>query len=142
MAQEAPEVVRDACEGVTGVPGKTLLRRGDDLRAQLVAHALIGIQAQHPVVPRRIDRELLLRAVAGPVALDDARTQAGGEFPGRIMGVRVHDHDLVAEAQRAQACLDAIRLVERDNAGRQATLTRHACSHRTACSNTVEYNSQ
>ena len=60
---------------------------GLDLSAQAFTHALVGVQAQDPVVGRRIRGELLLRAIAGPVALDDACTQRRSARPGVVGGV-------------------------------------------------------
>jgi hypothetical protein len=62
--------------------------------------------------------ELLLRAVAGPVALDDAGPEGGGELAGAVGRVRIDDQDIVAEIDRAHACLDTVGLVERDDARR------------------------
>jgi len=69
MAQEATEVgvMRVSTSG--GWP-KPCALSARIFRAQRRAHALVGIDAQPPVVARRIDGELLLRAVTRPVALE------------------------------------------------------------------------
>ena len=66
-----------------------------------------------------IDGELLLRAIAGPVALDDARAVARRELARSVGRMRVDDDDLVAEAHTLEASLDPIRLIESDDAGRK-----------------------
>src|ERR1700694_694758 len=77
VAQEAAEVVGDARHRPAGGCREALRPERENLRAQRRAHALVGVEAQHPVVACRIDGELLLRAVTRPVALDDPRPQGG-----------------------------------------------------------------
>jgi len=98
----------------------------ENLRAQRRAHALVGVEAQHPVVACRIDGELLLRAVTRPVALDDPRSEGGRELARAVGGMRIDHDDFVAEADRTQAGFDTLGFVEGDNACRQAAVTRHA----------------
>ena len=136
VAQEAAEIVGDARHRPAGSTGEARRAQGADLVPQLRAQTLIGIQTQHPLVLRAIDRELLLRAVTGPVALDDPGAEGGGAFARAVGGMRVDDQDLVAEAQRAQARLDAVSLVVSNDAGRQAARARHASPLR--CGSRIE----
>src|SRR2546429_5362334 len=89
VAQEAAEVVGDARYRPAGGAREALRPERENLGAQRRAHALVGVEAQHPVVARRIDGELLLRAVTGPVALDDPRPEGGGEFARAVGGMGV-----------------------------------------------------
>jgi len=73
----------------------------------------------------RLHRELLLRTIPRPVALDDARAEGRGELARAVGRVRVHDDDLVAEIDGAQTSLDPVGLVERDDARRQAAVIGH-----------------
>jgi hypothetical protein len=47
--------------------------KGEDGLAQGLADAFVGIDAQHPVIGRLRNGELLLRPEAAPFALDHAR---------------------------------------------------------------------
>jgi hypothetical protein len=71
-----------------------------NLPRQLGPQALVRVEAQNPVVRRRVDRKILLVDHSGPVALDHARAGFGGDFTGTIGRVRVDDEDLIAEFQR------------------------------------------
>src|SRR5581483_3517989 len=116
VAQKAPEVVCDPWHRPTGMAAELAGLQGLDLRAQLVRDTLVGIQAENPVVSCIVHRELLLRAVPGPVALDHAGAERASNLTCAIRGMRVNDDDLVTEADRAQAGLDPVRLVVSDHA--------------------------
>ena len=126
VTQEAAEVVGDARYRPAGGAGEAAGAQRLELGAQRRTDALVGVQAQHPVMPRGLHRKLLLRAVARPVALDDARPERGGARARVVAGVGVDHQQLVAEADRAQAGLDAVGFVVGDDARRHAADTRHA----------------
>jgi hypothetical protein len=96
---------------------KARVAQREDLVAQRVGDALVGVDAHDPFVLRGADRELLLRDVAGPVALDHARSERCGELARPVRRVRVDHEDLVAERERAQALAEPVLLVHRDDAG-------------------------
>ena len=51
---------------------------------------------------RGVHGEVLLRPEARPIALDDARAEGRGPLASSVGGVRVDDHDLVAEVREVQ----------------------------------------
>jgi hypothetical protein len=99
---------------------ETRLAQAPDLRLQLGGDALVGVDAEHPVVEGGADRKFFLRDVPGPVSLDHACAPGGGDLARGVARMRIHHHDLVAERERGQAIPDAIRLVLRDHAGGEA----------------------
>src|SRR6185437_14964746 len=60
VAEEFAEIIGDARHRPAGIIAEAALAPALDLRAQRVAHALVGIQAEHPLVARSVHRELLL----------------------------------------------------------------------------------
>ena len=114
-------------------PANPDARRRTDLVAQGRGHTLVGVDAQHPVMARSIDGELLLRRMSGPIAFHHPRAQRRGALARRIAGVRVDDHDLVAPGERGEALVDALRFIERDHAGADGHTRRGRgrwCRHR------------
>ena len=47
-----------------------------DLASQFITDDFVGIQGQHPVAARQVERPVLLHPEPRPVGLDDTRTQA------------------------------------------------------------------
>src|SRR6202043_3343916 len=129
MAKESPEVVGDPRHRPAGTLPESACAQLLDLTAQLRSNPLIGVQAQHPVATRSVYRELLLRAIPRPVALDDAGAQRAGDIAGGIGRMRINDHDLIAKTYRAQAGFDPVRLVVSDNARGQSALIRRHPEH-------------
>ena len=117
MTQEAAEVVGDSRDRPAREAGETLQARGFDFGAKRVTYALIGVDAQHPVVRRGPHREVFLRAKARPVSLDHARTERARELSRGICRVRIHDDQLVAKGHRNAGRPRCDRFVVRDNAG-------------------------
>ena len=117
MAQEAAEVGRQSRYRVATRTLEAARTQRLDLGAQPRCHDLVGVDTQHPVVLRGIGRELLLRAVARPVALDHARAAGRRDLARRVGGMRVDHQPLVAEGERVEARADAVRLVAGDDAG-------------------------
>ena len=66
-----------------GPAGWSGQRRFDAL-AQTLADALVGIDAEHPVVAGLFDSELLLRPETAPFSLNDARAQLLRFFDGTV----------------------------------------------------------
>ena len=75
----------------------------EDACAQGVAHALVGIHAQHPVVACLADRELFLPAEAKPVLVHNLGIETAGDVEGGVLAARVHDHDFAGERAASQA---------------------------------------
>ncbi len=84
--------------GHGGIRERERLECGDELG---VDH-LVGVDHQHPVVGRELDRALLLAAEAEPVLALDARARGRGDGQGAVARARVDDQDLVAPGQRRQ----------------------------------------
>src|SRR5262249_34719740 len=63
--------------------------------------------------------KLFLRAVSGPVPLDDARAQSLRDRTRRVGGMRINDYNFVTETYRSYTGLDPIGLVVTDDACRQ-----------------------
>src|SRR5512134_2988639 len=97
-------------------------RRGEralDRLRELGRDALVGVEAQHPVVARLLDRELLLAAEAEPFLLHYARALALRELRSAIARRRIDDHDLVDEREAVEAWLEDRGGVARDEDGRE-----------------------
>src|SRR6185312_5013900 len=115
VTQEAAEILRNARNRPAGMPGEAAFAQPLDLFAQLLAHALVGIEAKHPVIAAARDGEILLRAKSLEVPLDDAGAERRGELLRAVARVRVDDYDLITECDGAQARLDAVGFVVRDD---------------------------
>ena len=106
--------------------GHAVAERGADRALERGRHALVGVEAQHPVVLRGRDREVLLRAEAAPRFLEHARAAAPRDFHGIIAAARV-DHDrLRGERRRREARLEILRGVARDHHQRERQRAGHA----------------
>src|SRR5688572_6376657 len=88
--------------------------RGLDGLGEIGRDVLVGVQAQHPVMARLLDRELLLHAEAEPFLLHHARASALGDLDGAVGRPRVDDYDLVDEGEAVEAGLEHGRGVARD----------------------------
>src|SRR5882762_6702275 len=85
-----------------------------DLGAQLRRYALVGVDVEHPLEARLIERELLLLAISGPVAHEDPVGELANDVERAIGRVRVDD-DLVAPRNALEAGADVVLLVEADD---------------------------
>ena len=74
-----------------------------DARRELGRDALVGIDAQHPVVLCLIDRELLLPAETEPFLLHDARAVARRDLVRRVARGGVDHQDFIGEAEALEA---------------------------------------
>jgi hypothetical protein len=90
---------------------------------ELGRDALVGVEAQHPVVARLLDRELLLAAEAEPFLLHHARALARRELGGGVGRRRVDDHDLVDKREAVEAGLEQGGGVAGDENGREGALS-------------------
>ena len=103
------------------------------LRAQLVRDALVGVEAEDPVVLCGLGGELLLRGEARPGALDDARAALVGDLARRVGRFGIDDQHLVGPRDRLARRADVLRLVEGDDGGgdlqdRMSAMTDEECS--------------
>ena len=96
-----------------------------DPRRELGRHALVGVEAQHPVVRGRGDGELLLRAEARERMVDHARAEALRDFHGIIAAPRIDDHGVRREARRFETTGQVTRGIARDDAKRQGKRFGH-----------------
>ena len=110
--------------------GESARRRhlGGDRRRHLRGYALVRIEAEHPVVRRRADREILLRSEPRPTAIDDARTAAPRDFHGIIAAARIDDDHVAGERRRREALRDLAGGVARDHTKTQGKRPGHARS--------------
>src|ERR1700683_2154499 len=90
-----------------------------DLTAQLWAHALVGVDLEHPVPGRMIDCDVALSGEAQPGLFDDACARGPRDLDRRVGRARVHEHDLVAEANAGKAVGEALLLGAGNDASRQ-----------------------
>ncbi len=69
---------------------------------------LVGVEREHPVAGREIERAILLRAEAGPVRRhDDLRASLARDLDGAVRAPRVDDDDLVGPRDRVEGARDA-----------------------------------
>ncbi len=106
--------------------------RRTNRRAELRRDALVGIEAENPVVRRVRDREVLLRPESLPRLHDHARAAAAGDFHGIIAAARIDDDDLTGERRRREALRELSGRVARDHTEAQRKLGGHARDDRGA----------
>src|ERR1044072_3197356 len=87
----------------------------EDLGAKLRRHPLVGVEIEHPLEARLVERELLLLAVFGPVADEDAVGERAHDVERPVRRMRVDDDDLVAPIDALEAGADVVLLVEADD---------------------------
>ena len=110
------EIVRQPGKAPARAIGKSRVAQRHDLAAQLGRHALVGVEAEHPVGRRLPGSKVPLRSEAWPVALDHLRAEPGCNLARAVRRVRVDDQDLVAEVER--------RLLFSGGEGRSAGLAK------------------
>src|SRR6185503_19822671 len=91
-------------------------QRTPDLGRELVAHALVGVEVEHPFAGRRVERELLLDPIARPRIVHDARGVLPGDLRGGVARAAVDHDDLVApgDAVEVQSYLARFVLADDD----------------------------
>ena len=87
---------------------------------------LVRVQAQHPVVARLPDREVLLRPEALPRVHDDARAEARGDRCGIIAAARIDDDRLRRERNGRETVREFVRGIARNDHQRQGKRFGHA----------------
>ena len=92
-----------------------LAHRLADRRFQLGRYALVRVEAQHPIVARFRDREILLRAVSEPGLSQHPGAGAVSDFYGIIAAAGIDDEALRREARGAKAVGDLASGVVRDD---------------------------
>jgi heptosyltransferase-1 len=70
------------------------------------SQAVVGVDAEHPVVLCLVDGVLLLAAEAEPLLLHDACAVARRDIERAVARVRIDDHDFVGEAQALEARIE------------------------------------
>lgn len=100
MAQVAAEKAVASREAV-GAPIRCI-HRLQDRQTQFRTDAFVGINAQHPVVPRLRNSELFLRAETAPVGMDHSGSATLREFHAAVVATRVDDHDLIAKIEAGE----------------------------------------
>ncbi len=85
-------------------------------------HALVDVQAQHPVVPGGGHGELLLPAEAEPVLVNDARAAGLGEPRRGVRTAGVDDEHFIGKADARQQFADLRLGVERNDGDREGQL--------------------
>ena len=70
---------------------------------EFLAYALVGIQAQYPVVPRRCDGELFLLPETKPFLFEDSGPVALRNLKRSVHAPRVDDQNLVGKTGTRQA---------------------------------------
>src|SRR5207247_7997080 len=74
---------------------------------------------ERPVPGRQIERGVLLRGVARPRTHDDAIGELARDRGGLVVGLRVHDDDLVGPRDRLETRAQPFFLVARDEGDRE-----------------------
>jgi hypothetical protein len=101
--------------------GRSAERRANR-SAELRCNALVGIEAEDPVVRRVRNREVLLRPKSLPRPHDNARAAAAGDFHGIIAAARIDDDNLTGERRRREAIRKLVGGVARDHTKTQGKL--------------------
>src|SRR5919201_1721877 len=98
-----------------------------DLSGEFWRDLLVRIHVQNPRITRHANAEVLLRAVARPVPLEDAGTKHDGLIPRPVSAVGVHDDRFGRPARAFEAAFDIAFLVLRDDdhRHRDGLWTRH-----------------
>src|SRR5258708_1028402 len=113
VGEPAPEEAVPARHAIGAIaPAR---ERGANRGRELLAHALVGVEAQHPVVARDRHRVLLLAPEAEPLLALHARAVALGDRPRVVGAPRVDHQDLVGELRARQAWADLRAGVEGDD---------------------------
>src|SRR2546427_1838200 len=92
---------------------------GPNLFAQLVRRALVGIDAQHPVVRHQLQRAVAELAEAGKVALVDLVSVLPADLLSPVSAVGVQHDDLVGPDDAVEGVSDLRFLVEGEDVGRE-----------------------
>ena len=82
-----------------------------DFRTQLGRDTLVGVEIQHPFETCLIERELLLLAVTGPIADEDAVGELAHDVEGAVVRARIDDDDLVAPRHALEAGSNVVLFV-------------------------------
>jgi len=116
MAHEVAEEVVAAMEPVARGP-EAVVAGLFDRGTKRCAHAVVGVEAEHPVVLRLRNGECLLATETVERSLDHASAGGARDGHGVVGGTAVHHHHVVAERRgRRQAIPNAIGLVLGDHA--------------------------
>ena len=91
MRKPAPEKTIAPCHRVRTRRGQPCREQVADGSRERRRHPLVRVDAQHPVVRRCADSELLLRAEAPPCGFDHPRAAAAGDLYGIIAAARIDD---------------------------------------------------
>src|SRR5439155_283591 len=92
---------------------------GPNLFAQLVRRALVGIDAQHPVVRHQLQRAVTELPEAGKVALVDLVCVLPTDLLGPVGAVGVQHNDLVGPDDAVEGVSDLRFLVEGEDVSRE-----------------------
>jgi len=131
MGKPAPEKPVAPCHRKRrrgGRIGQSRANRGTKLRRD----ALVGIEAEHPIVRGVLHGEILLRPEALPRLHDDPRAAAAGDFHGIITAARIDHDDLTGERRGREAFRELSGRVARDHTKTQGKLRGHARDDRGA----------
>ncbi len=113
--QAAEEAVPQGEHGHVGAGGGRCQKREDAL-AQRCRHALVGIDLEHPVPARGVQRDVALDGETRPRVLDHPRPGGEGELGGAVARAAVDDDHLVAERDALERRRQALLLVLHDQA--------------------------
>ena len=95
-----------------------------DLGAEDEADAFVGVELEHPVAVRMIERDVALGGEAEPWLLDHERPGGSRDLAGTVGRARVHDHQLLSECHAGEAVRQRVLLVVDDHADRQSRALR------------------
>src|SRR5690606_2915856 len=138
VADPTTQVPRATPDGVACERRVGGQRRPDRL-AQRRGAALVGVEAQHPVAARLLERELLLGHVARPVAHDHPARVLARDLHRAVAAARIDHDDLVAEGHALQARGDAVGLVAADHDGGEPGHPRTRCTDCTPRTRSISF---
>ena len=96
------------------------------LAPQLGRHALVGVDAEHPITGRLVQRPLFLDPIARPVRLEHETRVLASDRHRAVRASAVQHDDLVSQVRdRLQTVPDAVLLVADDDDDRQGVFAGH-----------------
>lgn len=98
-----------------------------DLRCQLLRYALVCVQRQHPIVPRKAERPVLLWAKTRPVCTDfHTSASSPRQFDRAVRATTIDDQHLIGKSNAVKAVCNVGRFIQGDDDDTE--LVQNKCS--------------
>src|ERR1051326_621026 len=85
------------------------------LAHQLVRHALVCVEAEHPIEARLFSSEILLSRITGPRTHEYSISETARDFNRAVNALRINDYDFVRPLERFERGSYVLLFVESDN---------------------------